>query len=169
MPVRRRMPASRTRRELRAHVDAVTLPIAHKGGTLRVALNLKREVRFAASEGNTIFITGGGSGIGRGLAEAFHRSGNRVIIGGRRREILERTAAENPGMETIQIDTSNRESIRAATAEAIRQFPDINVVVNNAGVQRVIDFASDEPVDEAAFQQEVDTNIYGVLRVTTAF
>src|SRR4051794_2416027 len=120
-------------------------------------------------EANTIFITGGGSGIGRGLAEAFHKLGNQVIIGGRRREALERTAAENPGMSTIQIDTSNAESIRAAAAEVIRRFPELNVVVNNAGVQRVIDFAGEGPIDEAGFQEEIDTNIYGVLRVTTAF
>jgi uncharacterized oxidoreductase len=120
-------------------------------------------------QGNTIFITGGGSGIGRGLAEAFHRLGNRVIIAGRRREVLEGAASENPGMATMQLDTSNRDSIRAGATEAIRRFPDIDVVINNAGVQRVIDFARDEPIDEAAFEEEVDTNIYGVLRVTSAF
>ena len=72
-------------------------------------------------------------------------------------------------MTAMQLDTSNRDSIRAVAAEAIRRFPEINVVINNAGVQRVIDFARDEPIDEAAFEEEVDTNIYGVLRVTTAF
>jgi len=120
-------------------------------------------------DGNTVFITGGGSGIGRGLAEAFHKRGNRVIIGGRRLAVLDQTVAANPGMEAIVIDTANRESIRAASSELIRRFPSLNVVINNAGVQRSVDFGGDAEVDEAAMAEEIDTNINGVLRVTAAF
>jgi len=119
-------------------------------------------------KGNTIFITGGGSGIGLGLAEAFYKLGNRVIIGGRRREVLDRAAAANHGMETIVLDTTDPASVRAAAEETIRNHRDLNVVINNAGVQRVFDFAAAVP-SEAAMHEEIETNINGVLRVTTAF
>ena len=118
---------------------------------------------------NTIFITGGGSGIGRGLAEAFHKLGNQVVISGRRMETLQQTAAANPGMGVVALDATNPESIRAAAEEAIRKYPDLNVVINNAGVQRILDFAADPPPGDAAMREEIDTNIYGVLRVITAF
>jgi uncharacterized oxidoreductase len=118
-------------------------------------------------EGNTVFITGGGSGIGRGLAEAFHKHGNQVIIGGRRMAALDETAAANPGIKTIVFDVADKRSISQGAAELIRRFPDLNVVVNNAGVQKATNFAG--KIDERDFEAEIDTNIYGVLRVTSAF
>ena len=57
--------------------------------------------------GNTILITGGGTGIGRGLGEAFQRDGNQVIIAGRRKSVLEDTARANPGMRFLTVDVEN--------------------------------------------------------------
>jgi uncharacterized oxidoreductase len=118
---------------------------------------------------NTILITGGGSGIGRGLAETFYKLGNKVIIAGRRTSVLTETAAANPGMETFQIDTSSAESILTAAAQLKALYPELNVVINNAGVQKVLDFNAEGAHDEADWQQEIATNIAGVLRMTSAF
>jgi uncharacterized oxidoreductase len=62
---------------------------------------------------NTILITGGGSGIGRGLAEAFHALGNKVIIAGRRQNVLDKTTEANPGMASVVLDIENSAAIRA--------------------------------------------------------
>lgn len=119
--------------------------------------------------GNTILITGGGSGIGRGLAEAFHKLGNKIIIAGRRESVLRETAAANPGMEYLTLDTSNAESITKAAAEIKQRFPNLNVLINNAGVQRVFDFSQDGQNDETGIEEEIETNIYGVIRMINAF
>lgn len=118
---------------------------------------------------NVILITGGGSGIGRGLAEAFHKLGNQVVIGGRRREILKQTAAANPGMGFVVLDTTNPRSIQESASEVTRRYPALNVVINNAGVQRVFDFTKPETVDAAGMREEVGTNVFGVIDMVTAF
>jgi uncharacterized oxidoreductase len=82
--------------------------------------------------GNTILITGGGTGIGRGLAEAFHRDGNQVVIAGRRQSVLEDTARANPGMRFLTVDVENLDDTKRFGAEVNAQFPTVNVLINNA-------------------------------------
>lgn len=120
-------------------------------------------------QSNTIFVTGGGAGIGKGLAEAFHRLGNRIIIGGRREHVLEGTCAANPGMSYVALDVRDPAAIQAVAARVTSEFPALNCVINNAGVQRLHDFSSDEPLDEMAMQEEIGTNILGIIRVAAAF
>src|SRR5579863_9712713 len=118
---------------------------------------------------NTIFITGGTSGIGKGLAEAFHRLGNQVIISGRREDRLRGVCASNPGMRYFVLDVTDLNSIRNTARKIIEEFPGLNCVFNNSGVQRRHDFAAEKPIDDSAMLAEVQTNLLGLVRVTSEF
>jgi uncharacterized oxidoreductase len=117
--------------------------------------------------GNTILITGGGSGIGRGLAEAFHALGNKVIIAGRRKHALEETTAANPGMASLTLDIEDPASIRWFAAEVARQFPSLNVLINNAGIMHVEKLRAQQ-ADLADAEAIVTTNLLGPIRLTAA-
>jgi uncharacterized oxidoreductase len=118
------------------------------------------------TEGNIIFITGGGSGIGRGLAEAFYKLGNKVIISGRRKGHLAKTLEANPGMDSIELDVTDPESIRRGVEELILKYPTLNVLINNAGVM-LIDDASTK-VDDDLITSTIATNLTGPIRLTGA-
>jgi uncharacterized oxidoreductase len=118
-------------------------------------------------EHNTILITGGGSGIGRGLAEAFHALGNRVIIAGRRAEALEATVAANPGMAARVLDIQDADAIRAFAARIMEDFPTLDVLVNNAGIMRAENLLLQQD-DLADLEATVATNLLGPLRLTAA-
>lgn len=117
--------------------------------------------------GNTILVTGGGSGIGRGLAEALQAEGNTVIIAGRRKSVLEETAKANPGMQWLTLDIESPEAIKAFAAEATAKFPKLNVVINNAGIMRTEKLTA-EPVDLADAEAIITTNLLGPIRLTAA-
>jgi uncharacterized oxidoreductase len=118
-------------------------------------------------QGNTVFITGGTSGIGRGLAEAFHQRGNQVIISGRREDRLKEICAHCSGMAYFVLDVTRVESIRAVAQRAIAKFPALNCVINNAGVQMHI--SAVHSLNDQDLQAEIDTNLLGPIRVTAAF
>ena len=116
--------------------------------------------------GNTIFITGGGSGIGRGLAEALHRRGNKVIISGRRRAALDAVLAANPGMAAIELDITDPASITRAAARLIAEHPDLNVLINNAGIMQPDQAAGQ--MDDALMVTTITTNLMGPIRMSAA-
>jgi uncharacterized oxidoreductase len=117
--------------------------------------------------GNTILITGGGSGIGRGFAEALHAKGNQVIIAGRRKAALAEVTAANPGMQSLTLDINDSGSITAFAAEATRLYPALNVVINNAGIMKPEALQS-APGYLATAEETITTNLLGPIRLTAA-
>lgn len=116
--------------------------------------------------GNTIFLTGGGSGIGRALAEALHHLGNKVIISGRRKERLDETIKANPGMSAVELNVQDPASIEVVAKQLIEEFPDLNVLINNAGIIQLDDAAG--VIDEDVLISTVETNLLGPIRLTSA-
>ena len=114
---------------------------------------------------NTILITGGGSGIGRALAEAFHQLGNQVIIAGRRSAVLDEVTAANPGMKSLVLNIEDPASITAAAQKLTADFPALNAVLNNAGIMRPEDVQKASTADAEAI---VATNLLGPIRLTAA-
>ncbi len=115
--------------------------------------------------GNTILITGGSSGIGRGLAEAFHARGNHVIIAGRRNARLEEVVSHYPGMQAVVLDIEKASSINQVAAELIRAYPSLNVVINNAGMMPR-EWAEEALPSRSA--EIVATNLLGPILLTEA-
>ncbi len=115
--------------------------------------------------GNTILITGGGSGIGRGLAEAFHKEGNHVIIAGRRKSVLDDVVAANPGMSAEVLDIDSADSIKSFASALIAKYPKLNVVLHNAGIMKNEKLVEgDTDVAEAT----IATNLLGPIRLNSA-
>lgn len=119
-------------------------------------------------EANTIFITGGTSGIDRALAEALHQRGNKVIIAGRRQTLLAEIAQANPGIDTVQLDINDAQQIKDVAAEVIRRHPSLNVIINNAGIMPFDNAGSGDFNDEQAVGL-LQTNLLGPVRVSAAF
>ncbi|MEG3176401.1 SDR family NAD(P)-dependent oxidoreductase [Sphingomonas sp. RB3P16] len=117
--------------------------------------------------GNTILITGGGSGIGHALAVALQAEGNRVIIAGRRASTLDAAAAATPGLETAVLDIADAAAIAPFAAAITARFPDLNVVINNAGIMIAEDLTA-EPVDLTDAEATIATNLLGPIRLIAA-
>ena len=116
--------------------------------------------------GNTILITGGGSGIGEALAHRFHDLGNIVIIAGRRQDALDKAIEGRADMHAVAVDVEDPAAITAFAKTVIERFPALNVLINNAGIMRreTIDTARDLPDAEAM----ITTNVLGPIRLIDA-
>jgi uncharacterized oxidoreductase len=117
--------------------------------------------------GNTILITGGGSGIGRGLAEAFHAKGNSVIIAGRRKVVLQDVAKVNPGIAIAELDIADAGDITKFAARLMKDHPKLNTVIHNAGIMQS-EAMPKAPDNLATVEATVATNILGPMRLTAA-
>jgi len=116
--------------------------------------------------GNTVLITGGGSGIGRAIAEDLHARGNKVIIAGRRQHVLRSVVDANPGMDWIELDLSDPLSIADACTVVKLRHPTLNVIINNAGMMAHDD--SGQCLDFQVMLQQVETNFLGPVQLTSA-
>lgn len=116
--------------------------------------------------GNTLLITGGGSGIGRALAEAFHSRGDRVIVAGRRQAALDEVIRANPGMAALVLDIEDPAAIPACAARLTAQFPTLDGVIHNAGIMRPENLGAGGYLADA--EAQIATNFLGPIRLTAA-
>ena len=116
--------------------------------------------------GNTILITGGGSGIGEALAHRFHDLGNIVIVAGRRVEALEQVASSRPGINALPLDISDAADIAAFAQRVVAEHPALNVVINNAGIMRFETL--DQTRDLSDAEATITTNLLGPIRIADA-
>lgn len=116
--------------------------------------------------GNTILITGGGSGIGAALAQRFHDLGNTVIVAGRRQDALDATIAGRTNMHALTLDVESEAGITDFADRLLAAHPDVNVLINNAGIMRFE--ALDHSRDLADAEATITTNLLGPIRVTNA-
>lgn len=111
--------------------------------------------------GNTILVTGGGSGIGRELATAFLALGNEVIIAGRRESVLRQEVEANPGLRYAVLDISNPSDTQRVAEQLIASYPGLNAVIHCAGVMR----AESLRQGVTALEDTVATNLLGPIRL----
>lgn len=117
--------------------------------------------------GNTILVTGGTSGIGLGLALRFHRAGNKVIVAGRRKDLLDEITARHDGVESVVLDVAEPASIVAAFDAVTGAHPELNVLVNMAGIMLPEDLR--DPGFLPTAEATVTTNLLGPIRMLAAF
>ena len=120
------------------------------------------------TQGNTILITGGGTGIGFALADAFVKAGNKVIICGRREAVLKEAKEKLPQLNIKVCDISVEQQRNALVTWISSNFRDLNMLINNAGIQRMIDFTSGAS-NRNPKEDEIDINFKAPVRLCELF
>lgn len=116
--------------------------------------------------GNTILVTGGGSGIGEALAQRLHDRGNKVIVAGRRKDALERAIAGRANMAAMTLDVDSAEGITEFSRRVLAEHPDLNVLINNAGIMRYESIEARRDLSDA--EATVTSNLLGPIRLIDA-
>jgi uncharacterized oxidoreductase len=116
---------------------------------------------------NKILITGGATGIGLGLTERFIQENNTVIICGRREAVLNEVSEKHPGVITKVCDIANEQERIELFNWIAANHADVNVLVNNAGIQNWMDVADDDFYERA--EDEIAINITAPLHLTSLF
>lgn len=117
---------------------------------------------------NTILITGGASGIGFELAKQLHALGNTIIITGRDQTKLDEAKKKLPSVHTIKSDAGYPAAIELLYTKLIAEFPELNIVFNNAGVMKKINF-HDRSSDLNLLTHEIEVNLMGPIRMAKQF
>jgi uncharacterized oxidoreductase len=120
------------------------------------------------TKGNTVLITGGATGIGFGFAKRLIELGNTVIICGRRKEKLEEAKNAIQEIHTVRCDISNELDRRQLFSEVTREHPNLNILINNAGIQRRVDLTKGtEDLEDA--DDEIEINFKAQIHVSGMF
>jgi uncharacterized oxidoreductase len=126
----------------------------------------QKEMQDMKNAGNTILITGGGSGIGQALAHRWHDMGNHVIITGRRQQALDDAIAGRERMSAYVVDVTQADEVDELVRQILTAYPRLNVLVNNAGVFSPEAVTAHRGITDA--QRMLDTNVLGPIRMTNA-
>jgi uncharacterized oxidoreductase len=116
----------------------------------------------------TALVTGGTGGIGLGIAGAFHRAGSKVIVCGRDPGKISKVEAQFPGITALACDVGDADERRALAVEVLHRFPDLDVLVNNAGIQRYINLKAGYEELKAG-QDEIAVNLVATIELTALF
>jgi len=120
------------------------------------------------TSGKTVLITGGGSGIGLAIAERFYKAGNKVIICGRREEKLQEAKDRFPKLHTRVCDVANEADRKLLFDSIVNEFPELDVLVNNAGIQQRVNLQSLNP-DWSYYHQEIVSNLEAPIHLSLLF
>jgi len=118
---------------------------------------------------NTVLVTGGASGIGLALAGRFVAAGSNVIVCGRRAERLAEAKELLPHVKTLVCDLSKASERSALAAWVVREHPRLNVLVNNAGIQRYPNLAQATDADWSETQEEIAINFEAPVHLSALF